>query len=87
MRFLSVLLILAASCFTSCHGLAPTMPPLTKTAEHLPLARKAMEYFDSSSDPFHAVQTSIEMLTKAGFTELNDVEPYTGKIQPGKLYI
>lgn len=60
------------------------MPPLTTTAEHLPLARKAMEYFDSSSDPFHAVQTSIEMLTKAGFEELNDIEPYTGKIQPGK---
>ena len=61
-----------------------TMPPMTTTAEHLPLAEKAMEYFDSSSDPFHAVQTSIDLLTRAGFEALDDVEPYEGKLKPGK---
>jgi aspartyl aminopeptidase len=44
----------------------------TTTAQHWPLAQKAMQYFDSSTDPFHAVQTSIEMLLKAGFVALND---------------
>ena len=57
---------------------------MTKTAEHLPLARKAMDYFDSSPDPFHAVQTSIDLLVEAGFTEIQDVDPYKGKIEPGK---
>lgn len=62
------------------------LPPLTNTAEHIPLAQQAMEYFDKSSDPFHAVQTSIDMLSEAGFEELDDVSPYEGKIQPGGRY-
>jgi len=62
------------------------MPPTTKTAEHLPLAHLAMDYFDKSSDPFHAVQTSIDLLEKAGFEELDDVGAYKGKIQPGGKY-
>jgi hypothetical protein len=35
-------------------------PPLTssRTAEHRPLAKPAMAYFDAGSDPFHAVPTS-----------------------------
>ncbi|KAL3922002.1 MAG: hypothetical protein SGILL_002443, partial [Bacillariaceae sp.] len=32
----------------------------------------AMEYFDKSTDPFHAVQTSIDLLQQAGFEELKD---------------
>lgn len=62
------------------------MPPLANTGEHLPLAGKAMEYFDKSSDPFLAVQTSIDMLVEAGFEELNDIEPYAGKVIPGGRY-
>ena len=62
------------------------MPPLSKTAEHLPLAYKAMEFFDRSSDPFLAVQTSKDMLLDAGFEELDDMEPYTGKVVPGGKY-
>jgi hypothetical protein len=76
-RFLSLTLL-----FGFCHGLT-IMPPMTKTADHLPLAKQAMEYFDKSPDPFHAVQTSIDMLVQAGFEELEDVTPYAGKIQPG----
>ena len=62
------------------------MPPTTKTAEHLPLAKLAMDYFDKSSDPFHAVQTSIDLLVEAGFEELDDIGPYKGKIAPGMYY-
>jgi hypothetical protein len=65
-----------------CHGLT-IMPPTTKTAEHLPLAKRAMEFFDKSSDPFHAVQSSIDLLVQAGFQELEDIAPYAGKIQAG----
>ena len=66
-------------------GLA-SMPPLTTTTEHLPLATKAMEFIDLSPDPFHAVQTSTDMLTTAGFEELDDTVPYTGKLVPGGKY-
>jgi len=63
-----------------------TMSPLSKQAEHLPLAQKAMEFFDKSPDPFHAVQASIDLLTAAGFEELRDATPYTGKLSPGGKY-
>lgn len=64
-----------------------SMPPLTsRTAAHLPLARKAMDYIDSSPDPFFAVQTSIDLLTSAGFEELPDGVPYRGKVVPGGKY-
>lgn len=62
------------------------MPPLTTTTKHLPLAKKAMNYIDKSPDPFHAVQTSIDMLTAAGFEELDDAVPYSGKLVPGGKY-
>lgn len=63
------------------------MPPLTsRTAEHLPLAKQAMDYFDASSDPFHAVQTSADMLTAAGFEELAEASPYAGNLVPGGKY-
>ena len=59
------------------------MPPMSKTAKHIPLAKKAMNYFDNSPDPFHAVQTTITMLEDAGFKEVHDIEPNSDKIQPG----
>lgn len=68
-----------------CQALT-AMPPLANTADHLALANKAMEYFDKSSDPFLAVQTSIDMLLEAGFEELDDIEPYAGKVIPGGRY-
>lgn len=40
--------------------------------DKLSLANEAMRYFDSSPDPFHAVQTSMGMLEAAGFKELSD---------------
>jgi aspartyl aminopeptidase len=59
------------------------MPPIFKTAEHLPLARKAMEFLDNSPDPFHVVQTAIDLLVGAGFEEVEDIEPNSEKIRPG----
>jgi hypothetical protein len=62
------------------------MPPLAKSSAHdLPLARQAMHFFDSSPDPFHAVQTSVDMLEQAGFQELLEREPYADKLVPGRL--
>eukprot|EP00978_Attheya_sp_CCMP212_P017423 scaffold46385_cov50-Attheya_sp.AAC.2 len=63
------------------------MPPLAKSSAHdLPLARQAMHFFDSSPDPFHAVQTSVDMLENAGFQELPEREPYADKLVPGGKY-
>lgn len=59
-------------------------------AEHWPLAEKAMRYFDASTDPFHAVQTSIDLLQAAGFVELDDdndtTNDHTCTIQAGGKY-
>eukprot|EP00591_Stephanopyxis_turris_P006506 CAMPEP_0195507036 /NCGR_PEP_ID=MMETSP0794_2-20130614/562_1 /TAXON_ID=515487 /ORGANISM="Stephanopyxis turris, Strain CCMP 815" /LENGTH=498 /DNA_ID=CAMNT_0040633571 /DNA_START=139 /DNA_END=1631 /DNA_ORIENTATION=- len=69
-----------------------SMPPLArntvsgKMSEHLPLAKKAMEYFDESPDPFHAVQTSVNRLKEKGYSELDDCVPYSGLIKPGGKY-
>ena len=66
-------LLLSGWFTTNCWALsAIPMPPMTTTTDHLPLARSAMEYFDQSSDPFHAVQTSIDLLKEAGFEELDE---------------
>jgi aspartyl aminopeptidase len=58
--------------------------------DHLPLARQAMSYFDASPDPFHAVQTSIDLLQQAGFTEWDDSDSTTTTssiiIKPGDKY-
>jgi aspartyl aminopeptidase len=54
-----------------------SLPPMNaKTADHLPLAHKAMEYLDASPDPFHAVQTSVNLLEKVGFEEIDETRPF-----------
>lgn len=72
---------------SNCAGM---MPPLSSNAkdiaEHLPLARRAMDYLDRSPDPFHAVQTSVERLQSIGFEELDSCTPFTGAIKPGGMY-
>ncbi|GAX26815.1 aspartyl aminopeptidase [Fistulifera solaris] len=64
----------------------PFTTTTTKTAEHLPLAQQAMEYINQSTDPFHAVQTSIRTLQQAGFVELEETAAPMLKIQPGGKY-
>lgn len=49
-----------------------TPPPSSLLSDNIPLANKALSYFDSSPDPFHAVQTSIDLLEEAGFQEMGD---------------
>lgn len=78
MRSLLVVLLLSGSV----RALSSSLPPLARTAEHLPLANEALSYLDESTDPFHAVQTSIDLLEKAGFVSLDD----GGDISPGGKY-
>jgi aspartyl aminopeptidase len=79
------LLVIVALTLHVARGLS-SLPPLTKTSDHLPLANKCMQYIDQSPDPFHAVATSEKMLAAAGFKELDDKEPYSGKLVPGGKY-
>lgn len=70
-------------------AVARNLPPLTQPAqikEHIPLAEKALDYFDKSPDPFHAVQTSVDMLEAAGFTELEHEASYKSQLKPGGKY-
>ena len=55
-----------------CQALSSiSMPPLaTTTADHLPLARNAMDYFDRSTDPFHAVKSSVDIVRMITTTNL-----------------
>ena len=65
------------------------MPPLSGPAnlqQEIPLAQKAMEYFDSSPDPFFACQTTAEMLEAAGFSQLEYDAPYKNKLEQGGKY-
>lgn len=66
-------------------GRSLTPPPLSPLKpEHINLAKRAMSYFDMSTDPFHAVQTSVDMLQEAGFTEL--AGPFKENVKPGGRY-
>lgn len=66
-------------------------PALTSTmselfAPHQAIAKRAMEYLDKSPDPFHATENMCSLLTKAGWTELDEREPWSGKVKPGGKY-
>eukprot|EP00804_Cyclotella_cryptica_P020863 CCRYP_011469-RC/>CCRYP_011469-RC protein AED:0.06 eAED:0.06 QI:90/0.5/0.33/1/0.5/0.33/3/0/598 len=67
-----------------------TLPPLSSQYEqHLPLAREAMVFFDSSPDPFHAVQSASLALQSAGFVEWKDNDDQDASsidIVPGGKY-
>ena len=98
--FAATLLLTWNAAVTGLAGIQqqPPLPPLsagrTTTSSYQPdhqsvqeLAQKAMAYFDSSTDPFHAVQSSIDLLTACGFVELsqND-DATTTTIQSGGKY-
>ena len=82
--YLLLLLSLLPIVTVVVHGLSLSLPPLTVSKEHIPLAREALGYFDASPDPFHAVQSSADMLSAVGFEELDEQKPYTTQIQPGR---
>ena len=83
---LMVLLLLGNEGTFHCQALSISMPPMTTTGEYLPLAKKAMDYFDRSPDPFHAVQTSIGLLKEAGFEELDETGASINVVVGGKYY-
>ena len=50
-----------------------SLPPLSSPyEEYIPLARDAMDFIDSSPDPFHCVDTSVKQLESAGFEKWSD---------------
>jgi len=67
-------------------GASGNMPPMGFSTETHSLAQSAMRYIDKSPDPFHAVQTSIEMLKDADFTEIKDYVPFKDQIKRGRGY-
>jgi aspartyl aminopeptidase len=95
MMFCLVVPILFALRVTTIAGLAGTQPPLPplqskidpRRNASMDLAGKAMAFLDASTDPFHAVQSSINILKTAGFTELDEIsENDRTSIQPGGKY-
>uniref|UniRef100_A0A7S2H6R7 aspartyl aminopeptidase n=1 Tax=Helicotheca tamesis TaxID=374047 RepID=A0A7S2H6R7_9STRA len=82
----SVLIIIYVITSVLALGKNAEMPLLSSVSDDIPLAKKAMSFIDSSPDPYHAVQTSVNMLKEAGFEELSDFQPYAGKICPGGKY-
>lgn len=60
------------------------MSPLT--ASQRAYANELVSFIHSSPTPFHAVSITKQILTKAGFTELVEREPWTEKVQRGKKY-
>lgn len=65
---------------------AKATPTSSLMKEYIPMAQKAMEYFDSSPDPFHAVKTSADLLQAAGFEELDTMKPYKNQLKQGGKY-
>ncbi len=78
--------VLLAAVLVGAVDALTIMPPTSKTADHIPLAKKAIEFLDRSPDPFHVVQTAIDLLLDAGFEEVQDIEPNSDKIQPGRRH-
>jgi aspartyl aminopeptidase len=60
------------------------MPPLT--ASQRGYANELISFIQSSPTPFHAVSTAKKILTKAGFQELPEGEPWADKVQRGEKY-
>lgn len=52
--------------------------------KHIPLAKKACDFFTNATDPFLAVKEMTDALDAAGFTKLSKREPFGGTLVPGK---
>ena len=84
MRALPLLFLLHTVRFRTNALSSLVPPPLSKmTAAQQALAVEAMDYLDRSTDPFHAVHSSVELLQAAGFVALGDREKVTAG---GKYY-
>ncbi|GKY94490.1 hypothetical protein MPSEU_000414900 [Mayamaea pseudoterrestris] len=81
---LSMLLTMSSFLSSCCHAFAAQPPLHPVSPMQTELARKAMKFIDASPDPFHAVQTSIQLLKQAGFVQLKG--PYKNLIKAGGKY-
>lgn len=99
MRFLSLLqqpallstfVLFTTTTMSTARALSTStpLPPLTTPhpTHHLPLAQKAMTFFDASPDPFHAVQTCIQTLQDAGYIPLDMERPFQEQLVKGGKY-
>ncbi|KAI8908507.1 peptidase M18 [Gorgonomyces haynaldii] len=50
------------------------------------LAKEFLKFVDASPSPFHAVKTSIEHLTAAGFTEIFERDSWSNLVPGGKYF-
>lgn len=66
---------------SSSGGSSRFHPPSAPTT-----ARDFLRYVDASTDPFHAVQTSSELLEAAGFKRLKEDEQWDHHLQRGGKY-
>jgi len=65
---------------TASVRLLSTAPAISETQ------KAAMAFLDGSPDPFHACARARERLEAAGFVELDEREPWAGRIAPGGRY-
>ena len=89
--FLQLSTTFASLCLLFSHvsALASSLPPITTPTiqDATPLAERAMKYFDDSTDPFHAVHSSAQLLSQAGFEQLDSAETFGfAQILPGGKY-
>jgi aspartyl aminopeptidase len=50
------------------------------------LAREMMDFLDASPDPFHACHTLATKMASAGFSEIDEREPWRGRLGRGGKY-
>ncbi len=60
-------------------------PSAAPTADELAVARDLLTYIDASPSPFHAVASSVERLTAAGFAEVHEADDWP--IATGGFYL
>jgi len=57
------------------------------TDEHIPFGIKACNFLTKSTDPFLAVKSCSDELDAAGFVRLSKLEPFGGRLVPGKFFL
>jgi len=84
---------IGVSLMLALRGVSGALPSRAAAARLLSTApaigemqKKAMAFLDASPDPFHACAVARERLEAAGFVELDEREPWAGRISPGGRY-
>ncbi len=82
----AALLLLGKAQQRTCTMLAPSITSLLNPSPPDALTLDAMGFLDSSPDPFHATEKLGRRLEQAGFSELDEREPWSATLQPGGKY-